>query len=110
MPANSKSSAQPCVTLIPSTHLGGETLITTRLGMPALANRNPLAQKTHCRRAVVGARAPGVSPPEHHSPAFRFLAASTRLTKLVAETSSASQIRNNVSRVGDFRSRSSWLI
>jgi hypothetical protein len=45
-----------------------------------------------------------------HRSGFRFLAASTRLTRIAAEISSASQIRNSVSRVGDFRFRSSWLM
>ncbi len=47
--------------------------------------------------------------PSFHLPVFRFLAASTRLTRSAAEASSASQIRNSVSTVGDLRSRSSWL-
>ena len=44
-----------------------------------------------------------------YRPGFRFLATSTRPTTSAAETSSASQIRNNVATVGDFRFRSSWL-
>ena len=45
-----------------------------------------------------------------HRPGFRFRAASTRLTRFGADASSASQIRNSVSIVGDFRFRSSWLM
>jgi hypothetical protein len=41
---------------------------------------------------------------------FRFLAVSTRRTTFTGEVSSASRIRNSVSSVGDFKSRSSWLM
>jgi hypothetical protein len=49
------------------------------------------------------------SNPDHGS-GFRFLAASTRVTTFTGDVSSASRISNSVSRVGDFRYRSSWLV
>jgi hypothetical protein len=53
---------------------------------------------------------PGRLLPESHRLEFRFLAASTRRMIETADTSSASQILNNVSTVGDLRFRSSWLM
>jgi hypothetical protein len=40
---------------------------------------------------------------------FRFLAASTRLMTVTADTSSASQILKSVSTVGDLKLGSTWL-
>jgi hypothetical protein len=43
-------------------------------------------------------------------PRFRLLAASTFLMIVTGDTSSASQMRNSVSTVGDVMFRSSWLM
>jgi hypothetical protein len=60
-------------------------------------------------RIVIGADCKRSDGPTTQ-PNFRFLAASTRLMMVTADTSSASQMRNSVSTVGDLRFRSSWLM